>query len=594
MSGISISLFCAALALAPVDRMQMADKMFAKGLYSQAMAEYEALKGEKTVSPEDIVFRIAECDRMLGKEKESISAYDSLLMRDIPASMRAVVLYRLACSRNDPGLFLKCEQTDPSGRYASFAKLKRAIILAKSNDATQRRTATGIFLELSLSKDKGIAEEAIYAAATLAYGDGRWNEAAILFGKLRKNFPDGTRAKAALVPFAWSTYLGGRYTECISTCSDSTEDDLFYLRAASMFALDRKDQGLAEFEKYLEAHPRGRYRSSAEIPVQRARYDAAVKNGDLGAAVQAAKLAFSSSNAAFDALRLAWAHEKSGAMDDARREYCGIVEKWPNDPVAGEALFANAMLDFRDGKWNSCDLALEEAIKRFPGFARKNEALYWRGVAAVKLGHEADGVARLKEALELGLSLDLTREANLIVAEAEMRSGKIEESALRYSKLIATGAADRMAASHLVSVLKLLSGKSDWEATLIGARALSSRSKDSAYVQIAASYEGRALEELSRFDEAIAAYRRALSAKAHTEEGAAASLALGILEFRKGDLAAAEKTLADSIVRNSGAEGTGARAKAYRVLADIARTQGDSLKAKGYETVLKELFGMEM
>ena len=336
MSCLSIVLFGVSLALAPADRMLMADKMFAKGLYSQAVAEYTALKGEKTVSADDIVFRIAECNRKLGKEKESITAYDSLLMKDIPNSMRAVVFYRLACVRNDPELFLKCEQTDPKGRYVPFAKLKRAIILAKSKDSVQRRAATGIFLELSLSNDKAIAEEALYAAATLAYGDRRWNEAAILFGKLRKNYPDGVRASSALVPFAWSAYLSGRYTECMSTCSDSREDDLFYLRAVSMLALDRKEQGLAELEKYIETYPRGRYTSSAEIPVQRARYDNAVKKGDLVAAVQAAKLAFASSKTAFDALRLAWAHEKSGAIDEARREYRGIVEKWPDDSAAGE------------------------------------------------------------------------------------------------------------------------------------------------------------------------------------------------------------------------------------------------------------------
>ena len=112
-------------------------------------------------------------------------------------------------------------------------------------------------------------------------------------------------------------------------------------------------------------------------------------------------------------------------------------------------------------------------------------------------------------------------------------------------------------------------------------------------MQIAASREGQALEGLSRSDEAISAYRRALSAKAETEEGAAAALALGVLEFRKGEFDAAEKTLADAIARNAGNEGMDSRAKAYRVLADVCRAKGDSLKAKGYETVLKELFGEE-
>jgi tetratricopeptide (TPR) repeat protein len=585
--------FAASLALAPSDRMQMADRMFAKGLYAEAASEYAALKGAKTVSADDIAFRIAECDRMIGREKEALAAYDSLIMRDIPAPMRAVALYRLACARNDPSLFLKCEQADPKGRYASLSRLKRALVLAKSGKVAERREATGIFLDLSVSTDKSVAEEALYAAAALAYGDKRWNEAAILFGRLIKERPDSARAKASVAPYAWSAFLAGRYTECMSACGESREDDLFYLRASSMIALDRKEQGLAELEKYLEAHPNGRYRAAAEMPVQRARFDAAVKKGDMAAAVQAAILAAAASGAPSDALRLAWAHEKAGALDKARAEYCRIAKKWPNDPVAGDALFANALSDMRAGNWNAGELALEEVLKRFPGLARRNEALYWKGVAAVRLGHETEGVKSLEDALKLGLALDQTREANLLIADFEARSGRAAEAAERYSKLLASGAADRMAAAHLASVMKLLAEHSAWEAVLNGAKALAVRSQDPAFLQIAAAREGQALEGLARSDEAIVAYRRAMSVKAETEEGAAAALSLGLLEFRKGEFDAAEKTLADAIARNAGAAGTKARAKAYRVLADVCRAKGDSLKAKGYETVLKELFGEE-
>ena len=443
-------LFAASLALAPADRLQMADKMFAKGMYADAAAEYAALKGEKTVSSDDIAFRIAECDRMTGREKEALAAYDSLILRDIPAPMRAVALYRLACARNDASLFLKCEQTDPKGRYAAFSRLKRALVLSKSGNSAERREATGIFFDLSMSPDKSVAEEALYAAATLAYGDKRWNEAAILFGRLIKGGKESARAKAAVVPYAWSSFLAGRYTECMSVCGESVEDDLFYLRASSLIALDRKEQGLAELAKYLEAHPRGRYRAAAELPVYRARFDAAVKKGDMPAAVQAAKLAAAASGSAADALRLAWAHEKSGAHDEARAEYGRIAAKWPNDPAAGEALFANALADLRAGNWNAGELALEETLKRFPNFPRRNEALYWKGVAAMHLGHDAEGVSRLEEALKLGVSLDQTREANLLIAGFEARSGREADAAKRYSGLLLSGAADRMAAAHLV------------------------------------------------------------------------------------------------------------------------------------------------
>ena len=71
------------------------------------------------------------------------------------------------------------------------------------------------------------------------------------------------------------------------------------------------------------------------------------------------------------------------------------------------------------------------------------------------------------------------------------------------------------------------------------------------------------------------------------------AVALGRLEYRKGDYNAAEKTLEDAISRNAGPEGLKARAKAYRILADVCRAKGEALKAKGYETVLKELFNDE-
>ena len=584
----------AALALAPADRLQMADKMFAKGLYSDAAREYGALRGEKTISETDIMFRVAECARMLGHEKESVPVYEKLLLRDIPPAMRGVALYRVACAKNDPALFLDCEKTDPKGRYAVFARLKRALILAKSDKPEQRREATGIFLDLSLSPEKSVAEEATYAAASLAYGDKRWKEAAILFGRLAKDYPDSARNAVARVPRAWSAFLSGRYTDCLIACGDAKEDDLAYLRGAALMALDRREEGIAALAKYVEMHPEGRYRAAADLPVQRARFDAAVKKGDTAGAVQAAKLAAAASSSPSDALRLAWAHERAGAAAEAHAEYSRIAEKWPNDPAAGEALFANALAELRAGNWSAGDLALEETLKRFPKLPRRNEALYWRGIAAVRLGHDAEGVARLKEALALGLSLDQAREANLLVADSDARAGRTAEAAKRYAELLEKGASDRMSAVHLAAVVKLLAGQGEWKAALAGARALTARSGDPAFVQVAAAREGQALEGLAMYDEAIAAYRRAFAVKADTEEGAAASVALGCLEYRKGELDAAERTLTDAIQRNAGPEGLKARAKAYRTLADVCRAKGEALKAKGYETVLKELFDDEV
>jgi tetratricopeptide (TPR) repeat protein len=178
-----------------------------------------------------------------------------------------------------------------------------------------------------------------------------------------------------------------------------------------------------------------------------------------------------------------------------------------------------------------------------------------------------------------------------MLADSDARAGRTVKAAERYSEIILTGAADRMTAAHLASVVKLLAGNGKFEAALTGAKALSVRSADPAYSQTAAAREGEALEALGRSDAAIEAYRRALSIKASTDEGAAAALALGVLEYRKGELDAAEKTLSDAVARNPGEHGAKARLSAYKTLALVCRAKGEEKKAQGYETVVKELFG---
>lgn len=584
-------LLAATLALAPADRMQLADKMFAKGLYSEAVREYRAIGGAKTVSADDLAFRIAECEHALGNAQAAESAYAALLPKDLPKAMRAVVLYRLACARNDAALFLECERADPQGRYAAYARLRRALLLSKSPEAAKRREATGLFFELSASEVPSVAEESLYAAATLAYGDKRWSEAAILFGRLVRKYPDGARAKSARVPLAWSAYLSGRLRECLAACGDGGDDDLDYLRGAALMAMDNRADGLPALRNYLEKHPAGRYRSAAEVPVRRAEFDEAVKSGDRSAAVQAARQAALASRSAADALRLAWAHEKAGAMAEARAEYRRIAATWPDDPAAGEALYANALADLREQRWGAGELALDELCRRFPGFSRRSEALYWRGVAALQLGHEAEGAERLEAALKAGLPLDLSREARMLLADAEARAGNTAAASKRYAEIMLAGAADRMGAERLAAVVKMLSQSGEHKAALAGAKALAARTSDPAFAQMAAAREGEALEALGRSDEAVAAYRRALALEADTDEAAAAALALGILEYRKGELDAAEKTLSDAVARNAGASGIKARAEAYRNLARVCRAKGDGKKADGYETVVRELFG---
>ena len=61
------ALILAAIAVLPADRLAMADRLFNRGEYAAARAEYAALDGEKSVPAEELLYRLAECDRAMGK-----------------------------------------------------------------------------------------------------------------------------------------------------------------------------------------------------------------------------------------------------------------------------------------------------------------------------------------------------------------------------------------------------------------------------------------------------------------------------------------------------------------------------------------------
>ena len=105
------------------------------------------------------------------------------------------------------------------------------------------------------------------------------------------------------------------------------------------------------------------------------------------------------------------------------------------------------MIDARARKWSAAELSLAEALASGKNPRRRAEALYWRGVAAGMLGHEAQSVGFLKDALEAGLSLDQSREARLMLADTDFRAGRRDSAREAYVKLVAEGACDRMGAA---------------------------------------------------------------------------------------------------------------------------------------------------
>ena len=250
---------------------------------------------------------------------------------------------------------------------------------------------------------------------------------------------------------------------------------------------------------------------------------------------------------------------------------------------AAEALFRKAMVDAADGNWPAVDMALAEALATGKCGRFRAEALYWRGMAALKLGHREEGSALLKSAEKAGLGLELSREARLAAATVDLNAGRVDAAKAQFSRLVQEGAMERMTASQIFAVGRLLGG----EEGLACARYLS-KGGSAQWRQAGFALIGGIEEERKAYTAAVDAYRKCLAEPVRSEHAPGAALRLGVLESRLAEYKRAEATLKEAVKLNASDQSR--RAEAYAALAENALKQGDRRSARAYATVVVSLF----
>ena len=503
----------------------------------------------------------------------------------VATDVRAAALYYLGSETADVEILSRCVKLEPKGKYAPYANLKIGTRLTSSDDPAVRRKGVETLLGIAFGGGP-MSSEALYLAALQCYRDRRYGEAGSLFRRYRRLHSSGEHAAEARTMSVWCDFLEGRYADAAAACGDGETDDLAYIRAACAYATGDSERARVLFRKYLDDYPEGRYRADAELPMARIEFEAARRAGDSAKTVETARRSFGLSKLAADQIRLAWAYEKAGKPDAAAEEYAQVAEKFPGTDEAAEAMFRRAMIAAAAGNWSGAELALAEALATDRLGRRRAEALYWRGVAAMKLGHEETGAGFLRDALKAGLSLDEAREARLMVADFDYRSGRAEAARSAYAELVRDGACARMSAARILSVGRFLGGD---EAAICARELVKSDSPE--WRQAGWALLGECEEGRESYAAAVDAYRRCLAEPSRTESAAAAALRLGKLELRAGEFAKADEALKKAISLN--ASDARARAEAYVALARNAELSGDVQSACAYATVVVSLFDDE-
>ena len=617
MTGLLVA---AALAVLPSDRMAMADRLFDKGDYLAARREYTALVGETSIAKDELAFRLGECARELKEPAEARRYYSELiaanplspyvprarLMKalagtseeqrkelpaldslDVPADIRAAALYHLGVLTDDVDCFKRCFEADRKGRYAPFARFRRATLMGKSADPAVRRSASHEFLEIHYVTEGDMAREALHASAAQSYSDGRYRDAALLFQRYLKLYAKSQQVEEIRRLAAWSDFLSQRYMDALTLAETMSTDDGAYLKAACQEALGQRDVAQEAFRQYLVNYPQGLYRRQAELALSRAKFEEAEKTGNVDELVASAAQTVNLSTNVVDQMRLAWAYERAKRYPEATEVYEKVIASQPPQKYAVQALFRLGILEFNAESWSAAERRLAEALAKGCPESLEAEAWYWRGVAAIRLEHEEEGLGFLKTALGKPLSLDLAREARLMLADADYDAGRMDAAAGAYQKLIKEGATARLTAMKIEALGRFLMTRAAYEESLLCAQALIEQ-KDPVWRQAGYVLQGETTQKQDHSSDALVAFRKALAENVRTDRRAQAALEAGRIAFQLGEFEAAERDSRLAVELNE--KNTARRLQAYLTLAKTCEAMGKLRDACGYATVVVTLF----
>ncbi len=298
---LTVNCAIAQSAIAPEDRLLLAEGLLGRGMYALAAEEYAALAAQENATP-DILFRLAECYHRLDKWPEADAAYARLVQK-FPQSVEAVraqlqraqktpdrAVELLAPYREwkgDPALesaillslaaaFERAQKPAdaiaayddlirrfPNDKTASLARLNAGLsMLADANAETRKRGTQYLMDVIHKKAEPQWAAEALYALAQHEYTAKNYTDSAGYFGLLAAQHPDSPRAKSSWLQAVWANYLAGQRDAALALLDahpvvdpkSADQQSWLYLRA-NLLRLKNDPAARAAYEKLLADFP---------------------------------------------------------------------------------------------------------------------------------------------------------------------------------------------------------------------------------------------------------------------------------------------------------------------------------------------------
>lgn len=476
------------------------------------------------------------------------------------------------------------------------------------------------------------SDEACFKQAERERASGHNAEAVRIYREVFTRYPDSARADEAKFMCA----MGSRGAERLRLLAELDKDGVKReTRSAALYNLAVESSNTELFAKCVKLDPHGRYAPYANL-----KYGLALSSSEdplvhtrgleilLGIAFEKGPLA----NEALFLVAIQSYRDKR--YTEARKLFKRYVSSYPNGERFDEARSMSVWCDFMEQRYDAAaaacgegeidDLAYIKAscayakgedqkalvlfrqyLKTYPEGRFRDDAelvvsklayeeaqrtgsaadiAYWKGMAAIRDGDNRGGIKLLEEAVSLGIKGDESREARLLIADRNLRLGKIELARGAYRKLIAEGACVQMSMARIASVGRLLDGD---EAESCARMLL--QSDEAEFRQTGWEILGECEEARGKSAAAMDMYRKCLAESAKGDCRASAALRLGKLEFAAKEFELADSTLRQAITLNEANDD--AKAETYLTLAKNAEAKGDRELASSYATIVISLFG---
>jgi len=597
----------------------------------------------KTDPPAEIasaaLYMQGEAFRKMEKPTEAAAAYEGLVKKHATSKFYTYGLLSLGeLRKQEPeglpkalALFQKVAADPPSDRVAAealfqIAEIYRALeqddesakayrhLMAKYPEDRRARQAglsaawsylqAGLYADaLSVVPDaKALAElpddaasEWLYLKANTQRQVGKLEDAAATYAALVKDYGSSRYAVPAQYELALVHYRQGDYAAAIKqgrsfTWTDALEHDLLWLMAESHGALKQGEQAIQYYRQLIEKYPKSElladsaYRLAHHLQ-QRERYPEAAQRYLV--LVEKAPESPLAAQALFSA---AYCYVQVKQHAQAVGQWARLVKDYGTHKLVEESLYQKAMTELFLKRDTAARGSFADLLKRFPKTTREGESRFWLGVLQREIKELELAESNLRRALELAEDGAPQRRATLHLGLTLYDREKQDEAATLLTALLGSPEAQKLPASMLEWLHGHWTQKGDQKKALPAAEQIASSSTNAAWQQLGWCLVGRSQLDLNESEAAVAAFEKALDAKANTKYAAEAALRLGDLAVEGGESAEAEKRFRQAIHMATGDGAIGIRSHAYAGLGRSALAKADHDAAARYFMSVSVLF----